>query len=150
MFSISPAELDDVEGIATLVAEMVVHYGAKNIAPATSQVATVREVLFEDNLGTYTLVARSQSTIVGLASYAFIWPASGGGRAIYLKDLYVTASHRGQGIGTQLMEALKDLGRQRNCARIDWLVDNANSDAFRFYQRAGGFKSDKAGYRLML
>jgi ribosomal protein S18 acetylase RimI-like enzyme len=148
--TVRPAVVEDVDSIVRLIAEMGAFYGSSDPTPVDVQAAMVRKVLFDDNMGTHVVIAESNYTLVGLASFAFVWPAASASRSIYLKDLYVLEAHRGCGIGSQLLEAVKQLGREHECSRIDWTVDNSNNEAFGFYDRIGAFTSDKVGYRLLL
>jgi ribosomal protein S18 acetylase RimI-like enzyme len=148
--TIRPAVIEDVKNIVGLISEMEAFYGSSDPTPVDVQAAMVRKVLFDDNMGTHVLVAHRDDTLLGLASFAFVWPAASVSRSIYLKDLYVLETHRGHGVGSQLLDAVKQLGREHECSRIDWTVDNSNDEAFGFYDRIGAFTSDKVGYRLLL
>jgi GNAT superfamily N-acetyltransferase len=62
---------------------------------------------------------------------------------LVLKELYVAANDRGQGVGTALMEAVIAYARVRGCGRLRWVVLPWNDGAKRFYERFGG-KIDSA------
>lgn len=57
---------------------------------------------------------------------------------LMLKELYVDASTRGQGIGHALMDAVLAHGRQAGCARLKWDVLATNAPARQFYRSLGG------------
>ncbi len=42
-----------------------------------------------------------------------------------------------QGIGTQLLDCVKDKARKKQCTRLHLMTNNDNLDALRFYQRRG-------------
>ena len=81
-------------------------------------------------LGTATsLIARSGGGNVGAVTYAV---DRGTARCELLS---LSASVRGQGVGSALLAAAEDRARGEGCRRI-WLVtSNDNLDALRFYQR---------------
>lgn len=54
-----------------------------------------------------------------------------------LVSTYVVASHRGQGIGSRLVEDFIVWGAQRGAARLHVSAYVANSAAITFYQRHG-------------
>jgi GNAT superfamily N-acetyltransferase len=74
--------------------------------------------------------------IVGFASYYFAY-YSWSGKAIYLDDLYVTASSRGQNAGTRLLNALIELAKKNEFKKIRWQVSKWNSKAIDFYKKLG-------------
>jgi GNAT superfamily N-acetyltransferase len=56
---------------------------------------------------------------VGFASYSFLWPAAGLTQSLYLKELFVTAKARRQGVGQALMERLIDIAKKAGCSRVE-------------------------------
>lgn len=56
----------------------------------------------------------------------------------YISELFVRKSLRGQGVGTQLLEAVKAEAQERNCSRL-MLVNSRNRDSYKhkFYERQG-------------
>ena len=55
----------------------------------------------------------------------------------FVKELYVTESGRGAGVGGQLMRAAAAEMVRRGCGLMKWQVARWNSDAARFYERLG-------------
>ncbi len=56
---------------------------------------------------------------------------------IYLEDLYVSPSHRGNGIGKALLHDLFQLAEQKNYGRVEWSVLDWNQSAIDFYRSQG-------------
>ncbi|MET0343700.1 MAG: GNAT family N-acetyltransferase [Polyangiales bacterium] len=56
---------------------------------------------------------------------------------LYLEDLYVRPTHRGQGVGKQLLAHLAALAVARDYGRFEWSVLDWNANAIAFYQRMG-------------
>ena len=54
-----------------------------------------------------------------------------------LDDVSVKEDRRGKGVGTELMERLKDQLRREGVTRIDVAVHLENPDARRFYEKSG-------------
>ncbi len=54
---------------------------------------------------------------------------------IYLDDLYVAVEHRGQGYARQMIHAVHDIAIHRRCSLVRWIVDPANTTAYRLYER---------------
>jgi ribosomal protein S18 acetylase RimI-like enzyme len=79
-------------------------------------------------------VARIGDEVVGLGELAF---ESWNGRA-RIEHLYVTAAHRGRGIGRELLQALENRARGEPGIRCLWLeTQNVNHPAIHFYRRLG-------------
>ncbi|MEY4697672.1 MAG: hypothetical protein RIT14_2100, partial [Pseudomonadota bacterium] len=55
------------------------------------------------------------------------------GEDIYLEDLFVDATTRGQGLGRALIDDLIALGRARGWHRIYWHTDHDNARARQLY-----------------
>lgn len=60
----------------------------------------------------------------------------------YLNSLCVSEAHRGQGIGTQLLNYLPTIGEHVHTHEIGLLVDFENPQAAKLYQRVG-FKNER-------
>ena len=56
---------------------------------------------------------------------------------LVVKELYVAAASRGNGVGEQLMRAAAAEAISRECGIVKWQVARWNSDAARFYERLG-------------
>lgn len=59
------------------------------------------------------------------------------GRSLYMDDLYVKKSHRGNGIGTRLIKKVIDRAKTTNCNRLRWQVSEWNTLAIEFYRSLG-------------
>lgn len=57
--------------------------------------------------------------------------------SLYLQDLVVTNSLRSKGIGSMLMDAVKEYGRNNNADFFRTQVFPQNTDGLRFYKRIG-------------
>lgn len=56
---------------------------------------------------------------------------------MYLEDLFVLEQHRGTGAGSALFETVRELAKERECGRMDWLVLDWNETAQDFYAAKG-------------
>ncbi|MCA1408501.1 GNAT family N-acetyltransferase [Ensifer sp. IC3342] len=95
------------------------------------------------------LVCEDAGSVLGFVAFSGIYPGPGLKPGIFLKELYVTQSQRGQGLGRALMQALAALAKQRGLTRIDWTADPENARILAFYDGVGGIrKPDKLFFRL--
>lgn len=77
-----------------------------------------------------------QQQIVGYAMYYYSYH-TWSGKSIYLEDLYVQPTQRGQGTGKHLLEAVIGLAKAENCHRVRWQVSTWNTPAQEFYKKMG-------------
>lgn len=86
------------------------------------------------------LVAEIDGQIVGSVIGGF------DGRRGMMYHLAVAGSHRRQGIGTQLVEALEQRLREKGCIRYYLLVTKDNTEAIRYYENHGWSRMDLYAY----
>ena len=91
--------------------------------------------LIEDHSRGRILIARVDGELVGVAVISFLWTLEHGGPAAWLDEVYVPPSHRGHGIGRQLIEAAMQVARNNGCIALDLEVDAGHEDAERLYAR---------------
>jgi len=72
--------------------------------------------------------------VVGFALY-YIRYSTWKGQVMYLEDILVTASMRGQGIGHQLVDQLIVEAKEKGFKRIVWQVLEWNEPAINFYRK---------------
>lgn len=82
-------------------------------------------------------VIAGEGEAVGFALFFHNFSTWTGRRGLYLEDLYVTPSARGQGVGAALLRHLAGIALDRGCARFEWSVLDWNVDAVRFYRSLG-------------
>ncbi|MEA1958337.1 MAG: GNAT family N-acetyltransferase [Chloroflexota bacterium] len=67
----------------------------------------------------------------------------------YLSELFVYETDRGQGIGTRLLEAVKDEARQRGCCRLMLLNSKKRESYKRSFYRKRGWDEREEGANFM-
>ena len=68
---------------------------------------------------------------------------------MYLEDLFVLEEARGSGAGRMLFAHVHELGRERQCGRMDWQVLEWNTLARDFYKRLDAqWMKEWLSYRL--
>jgi len=97
---------------------------------------TVERMTSEQN-HFHGFVAENQSgDIIGYVTWFlcyFTWT----GKAMYMDDLYVRPSFRGQGAGTALMQQVIARAREENCHKVRWQVSSWNIKAQELYKSVG-------------
>jgi GNAT superfamily N-acetyltransferase len=92
------------------------------------------------------LLAEVGGKPVGFASFHQTFSSFLAQPGIWLDDLYVRESHRGQGVGKALMRRLAMLAANNGCARIDWIVGSSNGKARAFHRHLGVRVNEDVGY----
>ncbi|EEZ86985.1 conserved hypothetical protein [Vibrio harveyi 1DA3] len=120
------------------------------------QAATEKELahylkykVFSEYSGVKVIAAYNNDTIMGFATYTVMFPAPKLSGQMYLKDLFVSSSARGKGVGLKLMKYLASLTVNHGCHRLDWTAESTNPIAGRFYQSIGTERvTEKEYYRF--
>jgi GNAT superfamily N-acetyltransferase len=105
---------------------------------APDEVTVTLEHFEKSGFGTnpvyWAFVAEEADMIVAFALY-YIRYSTWKGQRMYLEDILVTESHRGQKIGQLLMERLIVEAKEKELNGISWQVLEWNEPAIKFYSR---------------
>lgn len=134
MVDIGQATGADTEVISAILGEIEKYYGGD---PTPGDEEQIRAALFGTRPHATVLLAREGSDVLGMASYAYLWPAAGTGSSLYLKELYVRESARRRGVARALMDALKRIAEEAGCSRVEWTADTDNHAALALYEALG-------------
>jgi ribosomal protein S18 acetylase RimI-like enzyme len=83
------------------------------------------------------IIAERGETPVGLCLYFFTFSTWLGEPGVYVQDIYVSQSVRGQGLGRRLIAAAAAKGMHRRATHLRLTVASTNLDAKHFYARIG-------------
>lgn len=88
----------------------------------------------------FAFVAEDESVATGLIGMLvyYLIPFTFRARpTLFIKELYVSESGRGLGVGEALMRAAATAAVERDCAAIKWQVADWNASARNFYEKLG-------------
>jgi GNAT superfamily N-acetyltransferase len=77
------------------------------------------------------------NTTVGFALWYFLFGTFSGRYSLFVEDIYVAPTHRGQGIGLALFRHMARIAVERDCLDMQWNVLDWNTPAIEFYRRIG-------------
>ena len=80
------------------------------------------------------ILAEANNQVIGASIYYYRY-STWKGRTMYLEDLIVTASHRGNGAGKLLFDETVKIAKTQNCTGMMWQVLDWNESAINFYKK---------------
>ncbi len=125
---------EDVPAMFELVKELALYENAPE------QVTNTIEQMYADGFGENpifgAIISEVDGTVVGMALYYFRY-STWKGKRLYLEDLIVSETMRGQGLGEKLLEATIEQARKTDCTGLMWQVLDWNEPAINFYKKFG-------------
>ena len=145
--TIRPATLADTDLILQFVRELAIYEKAEHEVLATPE--HVQRTLFADDPKVFGLICLQGDTPVGFAVYFFNYSTWQGRHGLYLEDLYVSPTQRGQGAGKALLSHLARIAVANDCGRFEWSVLDWNTPSIDFYDSLGALpQSEWIRYRM--
>ena len=140
------AERDDIPVILSLVRALAAYEHMEDAVVATP--ALYEDWLFEKKTAR-VILAFDGDDAVGFALFFYNFSTWLGRGGIYLEDLFVKESHRGQGIGKHLLKTLSNIAVDEGCGRLEWACLDWNAPSIAFYRAQGAVSMDEwTTYRL--
>ena len=140
------AERDDIPVILSLVRALAAYEHMEDAVVATP--AHYEDWLFEKKTAR-VILAFDGDDAVGFALFFYNFSTWLGRGGIYLEDLFVKESHRGQGIGKHLLKTLAKIAVDEGCGRLEWACLDWNAPSIAFYRAQGAVSMDEwTTYRL--
>lgn len=96
------------------------------------------------------IAAWKEQELLGYACMYWHFSSTRAVETVLMNDLFVDASHRGQGIGRALIEACADVARRRGAHHLEWATTPDNETAQRLYDSTGAGRSTWIEYELSL
>ena len=132
MLVIRKAERSDFDSWSQLYTQYLDFY---QTTLTNDQLIILWNWLFDDNKKIYCSLAFSNETPVGLVHFReFLRPikASVG---IFMDDLFVESTYRGQGIAQKLIKSVEEFATRKNIPLVRWITANNNHDAMQVYDK---------------
>ena len=90
------------------------------------------EMMLDNDRGAL-LVAEQEGLVVGMCTGQLMISTAEGGLSLLVEDVVVSEPWQGKGIGTTLLNALEEWGREKKVARLQLLADRTNNKGLNFY-----------------
>ncbi|WP_425636755.1 N-acetyltransferase family protein [Algoriphagus yeomjeoni] len=136
MYTLREGKIEDLSRALELINELALYEKAPE--QVTNTLAMMEKDGFGENpvFGMFVCMKNETSEIVGLAIYYYRY-STWKGKRIYLEDLVVTQSERGNGAGKLLFDRIMKKGLEENCTGMMWQVLDWNEPAINFYRKYG-------------
>jgi GNAT superfamily N-acetyltransferase len=134
--TIRTAEAGDEALVLAMIKALASYEREPDAVQATE--ASIRDTLFGPDPQVHSFIAELDGEAIGFALWFLTYSTWTGRPSLYLEDLFVEDTARGQGIARALFRRLAQEAKRRDCARIDWAVLDWNVDAMAAYERLGG------------
>lgn len=145
---ITIAQLNDIPALCDLLTELFSQETEFTPEPVL-QARALANIISNPELGTI-LILKQQDKIVAMVNLLYSVSTALGGKVVLLEDMIVSASARGQGLGSQLLTEAIAYAKQQGCLRITLLTDSSNHSAQSFYAKHGFHASSMQPFRLLL
>lgn len=132
---IRPALRTDAQQILDFITELAEYERAREEVLATTQ--DIERSLFDADSTAHCLMAEREGRAIGFAIYFYSYSTWLGRNGIYLEDLYISPSDRGDGAGRQLLRYIAKQAVAKGCGRLEWSVLDWNEPAIGFYDALG-------------
>ncbi|WP_104169036.1 GNAT family N-acetyltransferase [Arthrobacter sp. SX1312] len=141
------ATIEECDTIRVLV-EAHIDYEQSNVILPTDWAARIVRFIGAGRMTVF--VAHAGNVPVGYASITMDVATWKGEPFAHLDCLYVSDTHRGTGIGRQLLDTVAADASARGYGELQWQTPAWNSRAVQFYERVGASHELKERFTLLL
>jgi len=136
MYTIREGQIEDLPRLLELIKELAVYEKAPN--EVINTVKMMKEDGFGENpvFGFFVAIKDNTHEIIGTSIFYYRY-STWKGKRLYLEDLSVTESERGNGAGKLLFDRTLLKTLQDNCSGMTWQVLDWNTPAINFYKKYG-------------
>lgn len=141
---IRPARPDDLDELMRLCAE---HAAFERLAPPEPQAAQgLADALWGPRPRAWCLVLEDQDQLWGYSSFSLEFATWTGRDFVHLDCLYLRPTHRGGGMGRQMMEEVARFAAGLGVTEMQWQTPDWNTEAIAFYERLGATARTKVRF----
>ncbi|MDQ3374883.1 MAG: GNAT family N-acetyltransferase [Acidobacteriota bacterium] len=145
---IQTANKNNIAQIVKMIREFAAFENLSDYCEVTEE--NLFEAMFGENPCVEGLMAFEADEPIGYALFYENFASFRGQRGLYLEDLYIKPKYRGQKIGEAFLVKLAQIAKQRDFARMDFLVLDWNESAIKFYKKLGAeMNADERHFRFV-
>lgn len=135
-YTIRVGKIEDLPRVLELIKELALYEKAPE--QVTNTLKMMEEDGFGENpvFGLFVCEKNDNREIIGIAIYYYRY-STWKGKRMYLEDIVVTESERGNGAGKLLFDRIMLKSLEENCTGMMWQVLDWNEPAINFYKKYG-------------
>jgi ribosomal protein S18 acetylase RimI-like enzyme len=134
--TIRPARPDDAGAVAALAQALSLH---DNEPTGNFTPEAMRQAVFDDPR-VRVLVAEIGGKVVGYVMFHDSYDTANAARGLYLNDIIVEESVRGDGVARRLMAAVMREAKNQGDVFVWWVAKPTNARALAFYKKLGAIQ----------
>ncbi|MGD9968828.1 MAG: GNAT family N-acetyltransferase [Sulfuricurvum sp.] len=142
------ASLEDIPSLCHLL-DQLFSQETEFTPDSTHQTQGLKKIIENEQIGEI-YIASKDNEIVGMVNLLYTVSTALGERVALLEDMVVDEKHRGEDIGSSLLEYVLTCSKEKGIKRITLLTDADNLSAHRFYEGMGFSKSSMIPLRIQL
>lgn len=139
-YEIRKTALADIPNVIRLLLEFAEYEKLLDHVDTTEE--KLRRAMFGEGAFVEGLVAVVEHNLAGYAIFYPNFASFRGQPGLYLEDIYISAAHRGRGLGETMIREIARLARTRGFERIDFQVLDWNTPAIEFYKKLGAVRDE--------
>jgi len=102
--------------------------------------------LLIDNSNSYIFIVKDSKKLIAMITLQTLISTVTGTKVALLEDFVVDENYKNKGVGTLLMNYLKEFAKNNDYKRVQLVCDESNTPAKRFYNNKGFSKSNLAAW----
>ncbi|MEM7059914.1 MAG: GNAT family N-acetyltransferase [Pseudomonadota bacterium] len=139
------ADPQDHDALAELMLEANRYYWGEAVG-AAEMTTRAASALINGRSGCRAAVATEAGVFKGFATVSLLHPAPNENGTLFMKDLFVSRSARGAGLGELFMHYLAKYAVELGCHRFDWTAETDNPRAVAFYDGLNASRIEEKVY----
>ncbi|WP_183579561.1 GNAT family N-acetyltransferase [Mucilaginibacter sp. X5P1] len=108
----------------------------------------LRKTIFSEHAKLNCWVVEQQEKLTGYVTYTFDYSTWDAADFMYMDCLYLREATRGNGIGTAIIQKLRNVAKEKSCINIQWQTPDFNESAIRFYHKNKATSKNKVRFTL--
>ena len=145
---VEPATLEDLTQLIQMAMDLFEMEG--DFEPSHEKQERGLKLILEEPSRGRIFVLRNDDLIIGMVNILFTISTAEGGLVLVLEDFFIHPSHRGQGYGSKLLDAVREFALAKDFRRITLLTDKISEESQRFFTKNGFVFSKMIPMRLHL
>ncbi|MBH2795331.1 MULTISPECIES: GNAT family N-acetyltransferase [Serratia] len=125
------------EALVDIIIEMEEYYFGPDVIKRQEVLPYLNNAMFGPYSGITVASAWSQGKVCGFCTFCIMHPAPKLSGQMFMKELFVSRTARGLGVGKAMMSFIATIALEHGCSRLDWTAEKSNPNAGLFYRQLG-------------